>query len=112
MFELISSMTVKTMEQTLSLGQDNESINLINSHDIIRYRGKYKFMHISLVQIAFKPLTLLGLNACIQATLRDARCLSWIPSIMGVVETSLSHGPVYFNVYPNLTLSLSKKHIC
>ena len=111
-FELRSSMAVKTMEQTLSVGPDNESINLIKPHDIIRYRGKYKFMHIGLVQIAFKPLTLLGLNACIQATLRDARCLSWIPSIMGAVETSLSHGPVYFNVYPNLTLSLTDRHIC
>ena len=69
-------------------------------------------MHIGLVQIAFKPLTLLGLNTCTQATLRDARCLNWIPSIMGAVETSLCPAPVYFNVYPNLTLSLTDRHIC
>ena len=30
---------------------------------------------------------------------------------MGVVETSLCHGPVYFNVYLNLTLPLSDRHI-
>ena len=41
MFELISSITVKTMEQTLSLGQDNEENNLINPRDISRYREKY-----------------------------------------------------------------------
>ena len=32
-------------------------------------------------------------------------------SIMGDIETSLSHGPLYFNVYPNLTLSLSDRNI-
>ena len=35
MFELISSMTIKIMEQTLSLGQDNEELNLINPRDIL-----------------------------------------------------------------------------
>ena len=40
-----------------------------------------------LVQVALKALTLLGLNACIQA----ARCLNWISSIMGAVEISLCH---------------------
>ena len=68
-------------------------------------------MHVELVQVAFKPLTLLILNACIQVTLRDARCLNWISSIIGVVESSLCHGPIYFNIYPNLTLSLSDRHI-
>ena len=32
LFELRSSMAVKTMEQTLSVGPDNESINLIKPH--------------------------------------------------------------------------------
>ena len=30
---------------------------------------------------------------------------------MGAIETSLCHDIVYFNVYPNLTLSLSDRHI-
>ena len=30
---------------------------------------------------------------------------------MGAVETSLCYGPVYFNVYPNLTLSLTDRTI-
>ena len=49
--------------------------------------------------MAFKPLMLLGLNACMQATLRDGRCLDWSSSLMGAIETSLCHGPVFFNVY-------------
>ena len=67
--------------------------------------------YIGFVQVAFKPLTLLRMNACIQATLRDARCLDWNSSVMSAVETSVCHGLVYFNVYPNLTLSLSDRNI-
>ena len=111
MFSFISCMAVKTVKQTMNISQDNETISLINSRDIIRYRGKYKYMHIGLVQVAFKPLTLLGTNTSIQATLNHSRCLDWQQSIMGVVETSLCLEPVYFNVYHNLTLSLTNRHI-
>lgn len=30
---------------------------------------------------------------------------------MGIIQSSLAHGPVYFNVYPNLQLSLSNVNI-
>ena len=111
MFNFLSSMSVKITEQTLNVSQDNEVLHLLNARDLIRYRGKYKYMHLGLVQVAFKPLTLLGTNACIQATLNDSRCLNWKQSIMGAVETSLCYSPVYFNVYPNLTLSLFDRTI-
>ena len=75
MLSFIRSMVVKTIEQTFSLGQDNETMSLLNLQDLIRYKEKYKFLHVGLVQVAFKPLDLLGMNASIQATLTDARCL-------------------------------------
>lgn len=31
--------------------------------------------------------------------------------MMAAIETSLCHGPVYFNAYPNLTLSLTDRNI-
>lgn len=71
----------------------------------------YKYIHLGLVQVALKPLTLLGQNTCLLATLRDGICNNWRASIMGAIETSLCHGPIYFNVYPNLTLSLSDSNI-
>ena len=30
---------------------------------------------------------------------------------MGAIETSLSHGPVYFNIYPNLSIALSDHNL-
>ena len=67
-------------------------------------------MHIGCIQVAFKPLTLQGLNASILAFLRDGRCIDFIPSLMGIIQTSLCQGPVYFDIYPNLTLSLNDRN--
>ncbi|KAG9450354.1 hypothetical protein H6P81_010319 [Aristolochia fimbriata] len=44
-------------------------------------------------------------------SLRDARCLNWANSVMGVMETSLTNGPVYFNIYPDLALSMTDPHL-
>ena len=50
------------------------------------------------------------MNASILTYLRDARCLDFIPSIIGI-QTSLYRGPIYFDVYPNLTLSLKDRNL-
>ena len=72
---------------------------------------KYKYVHIGLVQIAFKPLTFLGQNTSLQCTLRDGCSINWKASLMGAIETSLAHGPVYFNIYQNLSVSLTDHNL-
>ena len=49
MFNFFSSMSVKTTEQTLNVSQDNEVLHLLNPRDLIRHRGKNKYMHLGLV---------------------------------------------------------------
>ncbi|KAH0633379.1 hypothetical protein KY284_036165 [Solanum tuberosum] len=51
-------------------------------------------MHIGLVQVAFKPLTLGGLPESFIAALRDGRNQNWKKSLIGTVQTSLAYGPV------------------
>ena len=63
------------------------------------------------MQIAFKPLTLQGLLESFVVVLRDARNLNWKQSLMGVMQTSLTCGTVYFDVKPNLAISLSDPNI-
>ncbi|XP_068636033.1 uncharacterized protein [Aristolochia californica] len=106
-------MGIKTMEQTINLENQDSTLKLLELTDLNKYLTdtEKKYMHIGRIQIAFKPLTLLGMNTCLQAILRDDRCLDWKPSLMGIVETSLSRGPVYFNVHPNLTLSLTDRNL-
>lgn len=109
--ELGFIQTVKTTEENLTMNEDDMTVQLITPQDINRYKHIYNYLHIGLVQIAFKPLTLQGLPESFLAVLRDARNKNWKQSLMGIIESSLSHGPVYFNVYPNLQLSLSDRNI-
>jgi hypothetical protein len=66
----------------------------------------YKFLHIGSVQVVVKPLTRLGINASVLLCLRDARILNFRISILGMIQSSLYAGPIHFNVFPNLSLSL------
>ncbi|WMV26068.1 hypothetical protein MTR67_019453 [Solanum verrucosum] len=68
-------------------------------------------MHIGMVQIAFKPLTLKGLLETFLAALRDARNLNFPQSLMGSIESTVAYGPVYLNAQPNLQLSLTDSNI-
>ncbi|KAG5625615.1 hypothetical protein H5410_010833, partial [Solanum commersonii] len=52
---------IKTTEQSLALNSSEQTIRLLNKRDIEFYKSQYKFLHIGMVQIAFKPLTLKGL---------------------------------------------------
>ncbi|KAL9669966.1 hypothetical protein QQ045_007516 [Rhodiola kirilowii] len=111
-FEKIGlKQVIKTTEETVPLNSEGLNIRLLEESDLLLYRNSYKFMHIGLVQIAFKPLTLEGLPESFIAALRDGRNLNYKQSLMGIIQISLAHGPVYFDVYPNMQLSLSDINI-
>ncbi|KAK2991115.1 hypothetical protein RJ640_029398, partial [Escallonia rubra] len=61
--------------------------------------------------IGITSLTKEGLDTHVWAALRDDRHLSFDDSLLGMVETSLCNGPMYFNCYPNFSVSLSDPHI-
>ncbi|WMV09101.1 hypothetical protein MTR67_002486, partial [Solanum verrucosum] len=111
-FDKISNkQLIKTTEQSLALNSSEQTIRLLNKRDIDLYRSQYKFLHIGMVQIAFKPLTLKGLPETFLAALRDARNLNFRQSLKGSIESTVAYGPVYFNAQPNLQLSLTDSNI-
>ncbi|KAG5611424.1 hypothetical protein H5410_022705 [Solanum commersonii] len=101
---------VKTTEETITIDSDNQTFRLLSDNDLAPYKDIYKFMHIGLVQVAFKPLTLRGLPESFIAALRDVRNHNWKKSLIGTIQTSLAYGPVYFNAYPNLQISLQDEN--
>jgi len=109
--KLSSKQLVKTTEQSLALNSSEQTIRLLNKHDVDVYKHQYNYLHIGMVQIAFKPLTLKGLPETFLAALRDARNLNFRQSLMGSIESTVAYGPVYFNTQPNLQLSLSDVNI-
>lgn len=64
-----------------------------------------------MVQVAVKPATRLVLNTTAMICVRDKRHNKFSDSLLGVMESSLCDGPIYFQCYPNLTLSLIDPHI-
>ena len=40
---------------------------------------------------------------------KDARFKLFEPSLLGIVEASLYNGPIHFNCYPDLTISLDNR---
>ena len=65
----------------------------------------YKILHIRAIQVAVKPLTRIRLNKPICVCLRDVRHNNFDDSLLGVMESNMAHGPVYFNGFPGLKLS-------
>uniref|UniRef100_A0A3Q7IDZ6 Uncharacterized protein n=1 Tax=Solanum lycopersicum TaxID=4081 RepID=A0A3Q7IDZ6_SOLLC len=84
---------VKTTEETITVDSDHGTFRLLSENAFAPYRDNYKFMHIGLVQVAFKPLTLRGLPESFIAALRDGRNQNWKKSLIGTVQTSLAYGP-------------------
>lgn len=66
--DIFSRLTVKTLEQTIQIAEKTQTIKLLTKKDLKPFKN-YNFIHIGLVQIALKPLTLLGLNASIMVML-------------------------------------------
>ncbi|GAV92107.1 LOW QUALITY PROTEIN: MP domain-containing protein, partial [Cephalotus follicularis] len=84
---------------------------ILDEKTIKELAKNFKYIHFALVQVTIKPLTRQGLNTSILASLRDARHLNFDDSLIGAIETSLCNGPVYFDGYPDLTISLTDKNI-
>ncbi|GAV90380.1 MP domain-containing protein, partial [Cephalotus follicularis] len=102
---------IQTIEQTIKITKTQQNIQLLNEKTIKELAKNFKYIHFALVQVTIKPLTRQGLNTSILACLRDARLLNFYDSLIGAIETSLCNGPVYFDGYPDLTISLTDKNI-
>ncbi|KAL5166155.1 polyprotein [Glycine soja] len=88
-----------------------EEFHLLSKNSIYEHSRKYKYLHIGCVQVAIKPLIDMGINATILMCLRDIRHNKFKDSLIGMVETNLGQGPVYFNCYPNKIMSLMDRNI-
>jgi hypothetical protein len=107
-----SEYAIKTVEQTIYISNRNEDFELFNKRFANQSLAKgFKFLHIGVVQVAVKPLTRIGIDASILMCLRDARFNQFRTNVIGMVHISLFNKHVYFDTFPNITLSLSDVNI-
>ncbi|KAG5577340.1 hypothetical protein H5410_057474, partial [Solanum commersonii] len=102
---------ISTIEQTIPLESDHVDIKLLNPKALEKYSRKYNYLHFGLVQIVVKPLSRKGLDTSLLLCLRDSRFLGFNNSLLGMVETSLCSGPIFFDCFPNFTVSLKDINI-
>ena len=91
----------------------HETLHLLSEREIndIIAKPQYHYLHFGLVQVAIRSLTRKGLNVSILACLRDCRNKRFHDSLLGMVEASLSNGPVFFNTFLDFSVSLCDPNI-
>ncbi|GAV83159.1 MP domain-containing protein, partial [Cephalotus follicularis] len=102
---------IETIGQTIKITKTQQNIQLLDEKTIKELAKNFKYIHFALVQVTIKPLTRQSLNTSILACLRDARYLKFDNSLIGAIKTGACNGPVYFNGYLDLTISLTDKNI-
>jgi hypothetical protein len=107
----LSNYTIKTVERIYSLRQSFEIIQLLSKKEIDKNKDNFSFIHIGLVQVAVKPLTRQGLNTSVFIGLRDGRFKIYQDALLGMVESSLYNGLIYFDCYPNFVVSLTDETV-
>ncbi|GAV89743.1 MP domain-containing protein, partial [Cephalotus follicularis] len=95
----------------IKITKTQQNIQLLNDKTIKDLAKNFKYIHFALVQVTIKPLTRYGLNTYVLSCLQDAMHLNFDDSLIEAIETSLCNGPVYFDGYPDLTISLTDKNI-
>lgn len=93
-------------EENVAMKDEFTTVKLLPEETLFRSREKFKYLHIECVQVALKPLFREGLDVSVYLALRDKRHRRFTPSLLGIIQSNLERGPVYFNCKPNITISL------
>ncbi|KAJ9140919.1 hypothetical protein P3X46_031510 [Hevea brasiliensis] len=110
-FKFKFDYVIKTVEQATPIHEGLSSRSLFSEELLKRHQKEYSFLHIGMVQVALKPATRLGLNTSALICVRDKRHNNFNDSLLGIVESSLCDGPIYFSCYPNFTISIRDPHV-
>ncbi|KAK9134325.1 hypothetical protein Syun_013655 [Stephania yunnanensis] len=101
---------IKLVEDTIFVTEDGQEIVILSPKKIEFHASTHKYLHLGLIQVAVKPLVALGTNADVMVSVRDKRHLDFRDSLLGIIEGSLSDGPLYFECCPNLTIDLHNEY--
>ncbi|KAK2642001.1 hypothetical protein Ddye_023764 [Dipteronia dyeriana] len=97
-----------TKEINMKFQNNTFSTNLLNKNSLTHYNKiGFNDLHIGSVQVGIKSLSKIGLNNSLLIVLRDKRITNYKESILGMAETSLTYGPIYFQCYSNFTIALN-----
>lgn len=102
---------IRIEEKTFKIKNWFQITKLITNEMVMKHKKSYNFVHIKLVQIRIKPLSIEGINTAILAYLRDCRFNNFRDSLLWTVEFSLCNKTIYFNCYPNYITCFDDQNI-
>lgn len=73
--------------------------------------NSYNYIHLGLVQLAMKPLMRKRMNVSCLTYIRDKRYSDFNDSLLGLMEASLSRGPLLLQCFPDFYVSLRDKNL-
>lgn len=112
LFNFKKNYSMETLNHWVSLQNKVQAIQLFDHHAVKKHmRKNYKYLHLGFVQVAVRTLWGEELNRSILLCLRDIRVLDFNDSLLSVLQSSLVDGPIYFNYFPNFTVSLLDRNI-
>lgn len=106
MFHLKAAIRISIKESISQIQENSDNIQSIPLLDpkVLQTeakRLKTKYIHLECIRIGINLLTHQRLNTFLLATARDLTHNKYIDSLIGGIVSPLSHGPVFFNCYPN-----------
>jgi hypothetical protein len=109
-FNFLKPYKIKTVEESHSI-KKSKDVCLLTRDDIRRYRSKYKFLHIGLVQFSISSRILKsGFNMespiPLSVSLRDSKYSKFEESILVHFNSSVCNSVIKFNWFPNFSSSL------
>lgn len=94
-FAAQSDYIIHTIKKICSIVNEATEIQLLDDESINRHKMHYNYLHLALVQIALKPLIRKRMNVGCLAYVRDKRFDEFDDSLLGLIEVSLSEGPIF-----------------
>jgi hypothetical protein len=112
MFHLTAITRIFFKESTSTIQQNSNEVQTISLLDPVAIRKEAKkhgtkFIHFGCIRIGINALVHKGINAYVLCILRDLTHNKFTDSIIGGIVAPLSNGPVYFDFYPNFSVSVT-----
>jgi len=93
-------------------GENEMTLSVLNPRKLRNYLMKgFRFVHIGHLDVTVTPLTRMNLNTSILVCVVDYRHNQFEQALIAAVEAALDKGKVTFFLSPNLTLSLTERHL-
>ena len=106
-FNFDVALSMKDREETFTLDEEFQTINLLSKIAIEKYKNKRRYTRFGVTQVALEPLTTSGLDCPIFTAFRDNRLRRHKDSLLAMIRMNILDGPIYFNCCPNYSVDLN-----